>query len=320
VDRTHFFALRTVKDASRLMKKDPAAFLLAGGTDLMVLKKNQLVDPGSWLYLKTIPGLCEIQPSKGGGLSIGALATLDAVAKDSSIRKNYPILALAASSVASPQIRHKATLGGNICLNSRCWFYNRSSFWRSEYPECRKASGGNKCYVVPDSRKGCFALQSGDTAGPLAALGAKLKLASGAGERIMDMEDFFLGDGIRYLALNRGELLTEVLLPPPVGKGVFLKFRPQNNLDFAAFTLSLVLPRKEKGARIVVGCAASKPLRAPKAEALLDQGASTAEVVGQALKEMPLVSFVRGSVEFKKQALAACMTEAMAGLRGEGPK
>jgi len=267
------------------------------------------------LYLKTISGLSKIRRTKGGSLTIGALATLDEVAHDSSVRKNYPILARAASAVASPQIRHKATLGGNICLNSRCWFYNQSPFWRAEYPDCRKDSGGNKCYVVPRSRRGCFALQSGDTVGPLVALRAKLRLVSGARERVVSLEDFFLGDGICYLDLKPGEVLTEIFLPPPAGKGVFLKFRPQNNLDFATFTLSLIFPGKKGGARIVVGSVASKPLRARKAEELLSRGAPAAEVVQQAMKELPLVSFVRGTVEFKKQVLAAHMTEAIAGFK-----
>jgi 4-hydroxybenzoyl-CoA reductase subunit beta len=320
MDRASFIALESIQEASRLMKKGPDAFLVAGGTDLLILRKNQLIKPKSILYLKTIPGLSNIRPTEEGGLGLGAVVTLDAMARDPSLMQNYPMLAQAASTVASPQIRHKATLGGNICLDSRCWFYNRSPFWRAEYPECRKASGGDRCYVVPSSRKSCFALQSGDTVGPLVALRAKLRLVSSGKERILDMEDFFLGDGIRYLALKRGEILTEILLPPASGKGIFIKFRPQNNLDFAAFTLSMVLSGKEKGGRIVVGSVASKPLRTRKAEILLDQGAPTVDVVQQATKELPLVSFVRGSVEFKKQALAAYMTEAMATLRGEGTK
>ena len=317
MDRTGFIPMQSVKEATRLMKKGPGAFFMAGGTDLLVLKSDQVIKPESMLYLKTIPGLSRIRRAKGGGLSIGALTTLDTVAQDPSVIKHYPILARAAAAVASPQVRHKATLGGNICLNSRCWFYNRSPFWRAEYPECRKASGKNKCYVVPSSRRGCFALQSGDTVGPLVALGAKLGLVSGERRRVMDIEDFFLGDGIRYLALKPGEVLTEVLLPPPAGKGVFIKFRPQNNLDFATFTLSLIFPGKKGGVRIVAACVASKPLRARKAEVMLEQGASPQDVVEQAVKELPLVSFVRGSVEFKKQVLAACMTEALAGSKAE---
>lgn len=320
MDKINFVPLKSVEEASRLLKKDPAAFLMAGGTDLLVLKRHQLIKPESILYLKTIPGLSKIRRTKSRGLSIGALATLDAVANDSFVRENYPLLAQAASSVASPQIRHKATIGGNICLNSRCWFYDRSPFWRAEYPECRKAAGGNKCYVVPASRKGCFALQSGDTVGPLMALGAKMRLISGRKERIMAMEDFFLGDGIHYLAIEPGEVLTEILLPPPAGKGLFIKFRPQNNLDFATFTLSLVLSEKSGGARIVVASVASKPLRARQAETMLEKGAPAAEVAQQAGKELPLVSFVRGSVDFKKQVLVAYITEAMVALRGEGLK
>ena len=317
MDRTDFIPLQSVKEATRLLKKGPGAFFMAGGTDLLVLKRDRVIKPESMLYLKTIPGVSKIRRAKGGSLSIGALATLDAVALDPSVIKHYPILARAAAAVASPQVRHKATLGGNICLNSRCWFYNGSPFWRAEYPECRKASGKNKCYVVPSSRRGCFALQSGDTVGPLVALGAKLRLVSGEKKRVMDIEEFFLGDGIRYLALKPGEVLTEVLLPPPAGKGVFIKFRPQNNLDFATFTLSLIFPGKKGGVRIVAACVASKPLRARKAEVMLEQGASPQDVVEEAMKELPLVSFVRGSVEFKKQVLAACMTEALAGSKGE---
>jgi CO/xanthine dehydrogenase FAD-binding subunit len=142
-----------------------------------------------------------------------------------------------------------------------------------------------------------------------------LRLVCGEKKRVMDIEDFFLGDGIHYLALKPGEVLTEVLLPPPAGKGIFIKFRPQNNLDFATFTLSLIFAGKKGGARIVVGSVASKPLRARKAEVLIEQGASPQDVVEQAVKELPLVSFVRGSVESKKQVLAACMTEALAGSR-----
>ncbi len=320
MDKARVIPLQTVQEASRLVKKGPEAFFMAGGTDLLILRKHQLIKPKAILYLKTIPGLSEISPREEGGLRLGALLTLDALGRDPSLMQNYPILAQAASAVASPQIRHKATLGGNICLNSRCWFYNRSPFWRAEYPECRKASGGNRCYVVPGSRKGCFALQSGDTVGPLIALGAKLRLVTGGKERILDIEDFFLGDGIRYLALKPGEVLTEVLLPRPAGKGIFIKFRFQNNLDFATFTLSLLLPGKGGGARIVIACAASRPIRAHKAEFLFDQGASVADVVQQAMKELPLVSYVRGSVEFKKQALAALMTETLAAFKAGLPK
>jgi len=318
--KTSFVQVASLSEACRLSRENPQSFFMAGGTDLLILKRNRLIHPQPILYLKNISGLAEIRPEANGGLRVGALATLEAVAKHPLIQQEYPLLAQAALAVASPQIRNKATIGGNICLNSRCWFFNRSPFWRMEYPECRKASGGNKCYVVPQSRKGCFALQSGDTVGPLVALGAKLRLVSDQGERILDIEDFFLGDGIRHLALQRGEILTEVVLPQPRRRGIFFKFRPQNNLDFATFNLTLFLPQEGEGSKIVVASVASKPLRARKAEAIFDQGAPAEEVVEQAMNELPLISFVRGAIDFKKQVIVAYMTKAIAASKGVLPE
>ena len=306
-----FISVKSVEQASRLLKEQPPpeSALMAGGTDLLVLRRLKLLAPKSIIYLKSIPGLREIRLDKNGGIIIGAMATLDEVARHPGINKSYPLLAKAAFAVASMQIRNKGTFGGNICLNSRCWFYNRSPFWRSEYPECRKA-GGDKCYVIPASRRGCFALQSGDTVGPLVALDAKLRVISEDEERVIGLEDFFLGDGMRYLALEPGEILAEVLLPPFRASGAFVKWRPQNNLDFATFTLSVLPPQNRSGSRIVVGSVASRPLRAAKAEAMLDQGGKELSAIArQAAQELSLVSFVRGSVEFKRQIIEARLTE-----------
>ena len=314
---TLFIAARNVAEASRLLQEHPQAVIMAGGTDLLVLKKLKLICPQAIVTLKSIPDFSAIRPEKEGGVAIGALATLDEVATHPLIRERAPLLARAAAAVASPQIRNKATLGGNLCLNSRCWFFNRSPFWRAEYPHCRKASGGDQCYVVPKSRKGCFALQSGDTGGPLLALGAKLRLVSAGGERVADIEDFYLGDGIRYLGLKAGEILTEIILPPPGPSGAFVKFRPQDNLDFAAFTLAVIPPAGGTGARIVVGCAASRPLRARAAEKMLDAGAPAEEVARKTAEEVRLVSFVRGQVDFKRQVITAKMANVLAGLEGQ---
>jgi 4-hydroxybenzoyl-CoA reductase subunit beta len=310
-------AATNVAEAGRLLQEHPQSVLMAGGTDLLVLKKLKLVRPRVIVTLKSIPGFSTIRSEKEGGVAIGAFATLDEVATHPLIRQRVPLLARAAAAVASPQIRNKATLGGNLCLNSRCWFFNRSPFWRAEFPDCRKASGGDQCYVVPRSRKGCFALQSGDTGGPLVALGARLRLVSARSERVADIEDFYLGDGIRYLGLRAGEVLTEILLPPTSPAGAFVKFRPQDNLDFATFTLAVIPPAGGTGARIVVGCAASRPLRARTAEKMLDAGAPVEEVARKTAEEVRLVSFVRGPVDFKKQVIAAKMADVLAGLKGQ---
>ena len=319
MNEVSFAVAQSAAEASRLVGRRPSfeAAFMAGGTDLLVLRKQGLIAPRTIIYLKRIPGLSEIDFSEKEGLRIGAMVTLDEVGRHPEINRYYGMLARAALCVGSPQIRHKATIGGNVCLNSRCYFYNRSPFWRAEYPECRKASGGRRCYVLQKSRKGCFALQSGDTVGPLVALGAKLRLVSRRGERVLSVEDLFLGDGIKYLALVPGEILIEILLPPPSRTGVFVKFRPQNNLDFATFTLSVLPPGNGTGSRIVVGSVTSRPLRAEEAERMLDQGAGDAQAIAKkAVEELRLVSFVRGTVEFKKQVIKAKLADFLGSLQG----
>jgi 4-hydroxybenzoyl-CoA reductase subunit beta len=220
--------------------------------------------------------------------------------------------ARAAGAVASPQIRHKATIGGNVCLNTRCWYFNKSAFWRTEYPDCRKAFGGDTCYVVPESRRGCFALQSGDTVGPLVALDAKLRLVSDSGERLVAISDFYRGDGIAHLDLEHGEILSALVLPPPRAEGVFVKFRPQNNIDFATFTLSVMPGNDDAGSRIVAGSVSTRPLRARKAEEMLNRGQGDAgSFAKQAVRELKIVSFVRGGVEFKRQVIEARLKKAL---------
>lgn len=312
-----FVPVQTVEEAIRRLKEAPPgqAALMAGGTDLLLRQRQKLVSWRTLLYLKSIRSLSKIEFQGDGAWILGATATLDEVAHHPEIRSRFPMVAQAAASVASPQVRHKATLGGNICLESRCWFYNRSPFWRTAYPRCRKAFGGDQCYVLPKSRKGCFALQSGDTVGPLVALGAKLQLVSDEGERVIPIEDLFRGDGRDYLVLRPDEILTYVLLPPSSTTGVFVKFRPQNNLDFATFTLSVMPPWAEGGSRIVVGSVASKPLRARKAERLWDQGEGDAKRIAmEAANELRIVSFVRGSVEYKRRVIEAKLEEVVTGL------
>jgi 4-hydroxybenzoyl-CoA reductase subunit beta len=314
MNRFSLINARNLQEASRIIKDHRVgeAVLMAGGTDLLVLRRNGLIQPQLVVRVASNSERCGCHKTADGGMVIGAFATLDDLAQHPLIGKNYPLLAQAAGAVASPQIRHKGTLGGNICLNTRCWFFNKSAFWRRQYPKCRKASGGDTCYVVTESRKGCFALQSGDTVGPLVALDAKLRLVSDNGERLVDISAFYLGDGIQNLDLEHGEILSAVVLPPPRAKGVFIKFRPQNNIDFATYTLAVMPGTDGSGARIVAGSVSSRPLRAKKAEEMLNRGQGDAgQVANQAAKELRIVSFVRGGVEFKRQVIEAGLNKAL---------
>jgi 4-hydroxybenzoyl-CoA reductase subunit beta len=314
MNRFKLINARDLQEASRIIKDHPAgdAVLMAGGTDLLVLRRYGLIQPQLVVRVDSNSKRCGCHKTEDGGMLIRAFVTLDDLAQHPLVRKDYPMLAQAAGAVASVQIRHKGTLGGNVCLNTRCWFFNKSAFWRRQYPRCRKAFGGDTCYVVPQSRRGCFALQSGDTAGPLVAFDAKLRLVSDNGERLVAISDFYLGDGIQNLDLEHGEILSAVVLPPSRAEGVFIKFRPQNNIDFATFTLSVMPSRDDAGSRIVAGSVSTRPLRAKKAEEMLNRAQWDAgDVAGQAAKELRIVSFVRGGVEFKRQVVEAVLTKAL---------
>ena len=139
----------------------PVGFL-AGGTDLVPALKRELTAPAALVDVKRLPELQDVTSTPNGGLRIGAAVTLHALARSAKVAHAYPALAEAAGTVASYQIRNRGTLGGNVCLDTRCTYFNQSAFWRAEFPDCRKA-GGSSCYVVPKGDR-CHALSSSDLA------------------------------------------------------------------------------------------------------------------------------------------------------------
>jgi len=154
--------------------------VISGGTDLLVRMNQRGVTPSYLVNLKRIPDLDYITHDRTEGLRIGALTTLHEIETSSIIQEHFPILVLASSRVASPQIRSTATIAGNICLDTRCWYYNQSHRWRQSLSPCYKL-GGDQCYVV---KKGdhCYSLFSADTVPALIGLGAKIKIMGSAGE------------------------------------------------------------------------------------------------------------------------------------------
>ncbi len=237
--------------------------LLAGGTDLVPALKRDLTAPAALVDLKRLPELEGITATLEGGLRVGAATTLHVLARSSQVAGRYPALAQAADTVASYQIRNRGTLGGNLCLDTRCTYFNQSPFWRAEYPDCRK-TGGRSCYVVP---KGdcCHALSSSDLAPLLVALGAEVEVASAAGARRQPVEDLFADDGLRATTLGPGELVTAVVLPRAAGlRAVYRRYATRETVDFPM--LSLAAAAGDGWVRLVVGHVASRPLRAPRAE------------------------------------------------------
>jgi 4-hydroxybenzoyl-CoA reductase subunit beta len=211
-----------------------------------------------------IPGLLRVERLPSGGLGLGALVTLSALAREPQIRSLYPMLSEAAAAAASPQIRAMGTLGGNLLLNTRCCYYNQSGAWRSSLPVCLKA-GGDTCNAIGGGRK-CFAIFSGDLAPSLLTLGAQVQVTSPRGERALAVAELYTGDGVRPLALEPDELLTGVELPAP-SEGAYsryFKYRTRGSLEFPFASVAALIDVDRstclcREARIAIGAISSKP-------------------------------------------------------------
>jgi len=274
----HFDA-RTVKEACKLLAEyDGRAVLNAGGTDLLsTLKEENLFEyPEAVVNIKNITGLDQIVESKGT-LRIGALTKLSALVDSPLLNERYPALAEAARSVATPQIRNVATIGGNLCQDVRCWYYRYPRHIggpihcaRKGKGPCLAVKGDNRYHSVMGGKK-CFAVCPSDTAVALAALDAQIKIAGREGERRIAVTDFYNPMGI---SLKHGEMVTGVEVPSVAeqSKQAFLKFTLRKPVDFAIVSVASIINVKAgvcTDARIALGAVAPGPVRASKAEKML---------------------------------------------------
>src|SRR5207249_11057512 len=196
--------------AARILDAERAnAMPLAGGTDLLPNMKRRQQVPRMLMSLRHIEILNRVALHDSGS-RLGACVTLSEIAADRRFRNGLTALAQAASLVATPQIRNMATLGGNICLDTRCNYYDQSYEWRKSIGFCLKKDG-DTCWVAPGSPK-CMAVSSTDTAPALMALGARVRLASRSGEREVPLTELYQNDGIHYIKRQPNELLTQVIL------------------------------------------------------------------------------------------------------------
>jgi 4-hydroxybenzoyl-CoA reductase subunit beta len=257
-----FHTPETVEEAARILDGEgPDAMILAGGTDLLPNMKRGQHTPKHLVALRQIQPLKDVR--NGTGLTIGAGLSLTALLGNETVQQNYTALWQAASLVATPQLRNMATLGGNICLDTRCNFYNQSEDWRKAIDYCLKKDG-EICWVATSS-KTCLAVSSTDTAPALIALGAKIRMVSAQGERVVDLKDFYNEDGINYMGRRANEILTEVILDPASAwKSTYWKLRRRGSFDFPVLSVAAAAKLSDDGtvedARIVLGAVASKPM------------------------------------------------------------
>src|SRR6266508_1261285 len=208
-----YLAPRTVDDAARLMAEHGRdAMLVAGGTDLYPNMKRRQFEPKVLVGLRGVRELVSVRGSARSGLSIGSGTTLTAVSRHADVGRHYPALATAAGVVSTPQLRNMGTLGGNVCVDTRCNYYNQSYQWRKAVDFCMKKDG-EICLVAPGSPR-CWAVSSSDTAPVLWSMGATVTLAGPGGERQMPIAGLYRDDGIVYLSKRPDEVLTEIALPP----------------------------------------------------------------------------------------------------------
>ena len=211
---------------------------VAGGTDLIPNMKHRLFEPGHLVALKGIDEMKGIREADGH-LRIGAAETLTAVATDATVRARFPALADAAGHVAGPQLRNMGTLGGNLCLDTRCTYYNQSEFWRQALGYCLKKDG-TVCHVTKVGKK-CVAAHSADTPPVLMVLGAVAVLVGPAGRREVPVRDFFLADGITNTRRDAGELVTEIRIPLAAAahRSAYAKLRQRKSIDFPLLTVAV---------------------------------------------------------------------------------
>jgi 4-hydroxybenzoyl-CoA reductase subunit beta len=272
---------RTVADALKyLADRGGEAMLVAGGTDLYPNMKRRQFEPKALVGLRGIRELRGVRATKPG-LVIASGTTLTEVATHADIARHYPALATAAGLVSSPQLRNMGTLGGNVCVDTRCNYYNQTYDWRKAIGFCMKKDG-DICLVAPGSPR-CWAVSSSDTAPVLWALGATARLAGPAGERAVPVSALFKDDGIEYLAKRPDEILTEIALPPDDGwASVYLKLRRRGSFDFPVLGVAVAVRREGemvREARIVLGAVASQPREATAAAAALVGERLTSETI-----------------------------------------
>jgi 4-hydroxybenzoyl-CoA reductase subunit beta len=280
-----YLAPVSVKDAVKLMADHgPAAMFVAGGTDLYPNMKRRQFEPSVLIGLRGIRDMSGVRGSSKTGLIIGAGTSLTAVSSHPDVTGHYAGLATAAGLVSSPQLRNMGTLGGNVCIDTRCNYYNQSYEWRKAVNFCMKKDG-DICLVAPGSSR-CWAVSSSDTAPMLWSLGAQVKLAGPEGERRIPISALYQDDGIQYLSKQPGEVVTDIVLPPSEGwRSAYLKLRRRGSFDFPVLGVAVALRMDGdivlEGA-ITLGAVASQPRPAPEAAALLVGQRLTPELIDAA--------------------------------------
>jgi 4-hydroxybenzoyl-CoA reductase subunit beta len=269
----------TLEEATRLIA-DPSVAIVGGGTDLFPKMKRRQLMPATLVALSGIDALQGIRIDDGGCV-IGASTLLSQVEASTVVP---PVMAAAAAEIASPQIRNTATVGGNLCLDTRCNYIDMPEGWREASGHCLK-DGGEVCWVAPRGDR-CWAVSSSDLAPVAIALEGSVRLVSRSGDRLIPVEDLYRNDGIDYQTREADEILVELVLPAGDVRATYRKLRRRGSIDFPILGVAAAARFDDAGtclaARIVLGAVASAPRRATEAERFIVGRRLTDEVIEEA--------------------------------------
>jgi 4-hydroxybenzoyl-CoA reductase subunit beta len=319
-----FRSPRTVEEAVRILDAEgPGSMVLAGGTDLLPNMKRRQQVPRTLISLRRVEGLNSVQFDHESS-RLGTCLTLTEIAGDVRFRNGCSALWQAASLVATPHIRNMATLGGNICLDTRCTYYDQNYEWRKAINFCMKKDG-EICWVATGSPK-CMAVSSTDTAPALIALGANVRLRSFSGEREILLADLYNNDGMNYITRQPNEILTEIRLGPlDRWKSTYWKLRRRGSFDFPVLSVAAAVRLSKSGvveeSRIVLGAVASRPLVAIEAAKSLVGRPLDHEAIEQAATLAARLAKPLDNTDFdmswRKKVAAEFVTNALRELRGD---
>jgi 4-hydroxybenzoyl-CoA reductase subunit beta len=328
--RFQYLVPKTISDAVKMMGDAGAeGQFVAGGTDLYPNMKRRQQTPRTVISVGRLKELGQIAGDRASGLRIGAGVSLTDVCEHPVVNRDYPFVAAAARTISTPILRNMGTIGGNLLLDTRCNYYDQNYEWRKGINFCMKKDG-EVCWVAPGSSK-CWAVQSADLVPLMVAVGAKVKLVSTLGERVVDAAGLYNDDGIDYLHKRPDELLTEIQLPPADGwRATYKKLRRRGAFDFPVLGVAARLDVDEggtvTGAKLVLGGIAPAPVEVKDAGAALVGGPLDDERMQAAaeacyLKARPLdnTDFV---MNWRKQMarpyVLRALQELQAGMRDEG--
>jgi 4-hydroxybenzoyl-CoA reductase subunit beta len=321
--RFQYYTPRDIGEAAQILASEGSdAMVIAGGTDLIPNMKRKQQMPKTLIALRNIESLNQIE--NGSDLSIGAGLTLTALVGNDKIKSNYAGLWQAAAQVATPHLRNMGTLGGNICLDTRCSYYDQNYEWRKAINYCMKKDG-EICWVSTGSKR-CLATSSTDTAPALISLGAKVRLISAEDERELLLADLYQDDGMDYLLRRSDEIVSTVILPESGNwRSTYWKLRRRGSFDFPVLSVAAALLMAKDGiieqARVVLGAVSSKPLVCEKVDAFLQGKKLSDEVIEEASalcsKAARPVKNTDFSPSWRKRAIVRIASYALQELRGD---